>query len=122
MINKIHKIRIIRLKVEFINRKFKIPRKKIDIKIINNYVDNFIKNSIEDKIIPDIVLEILSYNKVNEDVSLYSTEYKAHLEVLDRIITKVVRDMSRFIVRDSTDNLVSKYNNNYLINKYNKET
>ena len=89
-------------------RKFKIPRKKVDNKIINNYVDNFIKNSIEDKIIPDLVLEILSYNKVNEDVSLYSTEYKAHLEVLDRIITKVVRDMSRFIVRESTNNLVSK--------------
>ena len=35
-------------------------------------------------------MEILTYNKVNEDVSLYSTEYKAHLEILERIITKVV--------------------------------
>ena len=63
---------------------------------------------IKDKIIPDLVLEVLTYNKYNEDVSLYSTEYRAYLEVMDRVLLKVIRDMSRFIVRDATDNLVGK--------------
>ena len=58
--------------------------------------------------VPDLVLEVLTYNKYNEDVSLYSTDYRVQVEIMDRIITKVVRDMSRFIVRESTDNLVGK--------------
>jgi len=53
---------------------------------MENYVDRFVRNYIEDKIVPDIVLEILAYNKYNEDVHLYSTEYRAHLEVMDRIV------------------------------------
>jgi hypothetical protein len=62
----------------------------------------------QDKMVPDIVLELLTYNKYNEDVSLYSTDYRAHLEIMDKVILKVVRDMSRFTVRESTDNLVGK--------------
>lgn len=56
--------------------------------------------------IPDLVLEILTYNKYNEDVSLYSTEYKAHLEIMDKIIMKVVKDIANFTVREATGNLV----------------
>lgn len=56
---------------------------------------------------PDIVLEILAYNKYNEDVHLYSTEYRAHLEVMDRIILRVVKDQCVAVVKESTDNLVS---------------
>jgi hypothetical protein len=55
-----------------------------------------------------MVLEILTYNKYNEDVSMYSTEYKAQLEIMDKVLLKVIKDMSRFIVRESTDNLVGK--------------
>lgn len=48
--------------------------------------------------IPDLVLEILTYNKYNEDVSLYSSEYKAHLEIMDKIILKVIKDISHSTV------------------------
>lgn len=58
--------------------------------------------------IPDLVLEILTYNKYNEDVSLYSTEYKAHLEIMDKIIMKVVKDISRATVKESTSHLVGR--------------
>lgn len=44
--------------------------------------------------IPDLVLEILTYNKYNEDVSLYSTEYRSHLEIMDKILNKVVKDIA----------------------------
>lgn len=56
---------------------------------------------------PDLVLEILAYNKYNEDVHLYSTEYRAHLEVMDRIILRVVREECSAVVKESTDNLVT---------------
>lgn len=68
------------------SRKYLIPRRKVAFKLMENYVDRFVRNYIEDKIVPDIVLEILAYNKYNEDVHLYSTEYRAHLEVMDRIV------------------------------------
>lgn len=44
-------------------RKFKYPKAKIDNKLVHNYVDNLVKHFIEDKIIPDLVVEILTYNK-----------------------------------------------------------
>lgn len=73
-------------------RKWLIPKKKQILKLINAYVDRLIRNFVEDKMIPDIVLEIIHYNKFNEDVSLYSTEYRAYLEVMDKILMRVVKD------------------------------
>lgn len=88
-------------------RKYLIPRRKVAFRLMDNYVDRLIKNYIEDKIVPDIVLEILAYNKYNEDVHLYSTEYRAYLEVMDRIVMRVIRDQAEAVVKESTDNLVT---------------
>ncbi|KAL4449571.1 hypothetical protein ABPG74_007394 [Tetrahymena malaccensis] len=88
-------------------RKYVIPRKKAMINIMKNYVDKLIKNYVEDKIVPDIVLEVLAYNKYNEDVHLYSTEYRTYLEIMDRIVQRVVRNEAQQVVKESTDNIVT---------------
>ncbi|KAL4495566.1 hypothetical protein ABPG72_020307 [Tetrahymena utriculariae] len=88
-------------------RKYVIPRKKANINIMKNYIDKLIKNYVEDKIVPDIVLEVLAYNKYNEDVHLYSTEYRTYLEIMDRIVQRVVRNEAQQVVKESTDNIVS---------------
>jgi hypothetical protein len=43
------------------------------------------------KIIPDIVLEIINYNKYNEDLSLFSDEYRIYNEIANRIVEKTVK-------------------------------
>ncbi|EAR98142.1 IQ calmodulin-binding motif protein (macronuclear) [Tetrahymena thermophila SB210] len=88
-------------------RKYVVPRKKAMINVMRNYVDKLVKNYVEDKIVPDIVLEVLAYNKYNEDVHLYSTEYRTYLEIMDRIVQRVVRNEAQQVVKESTDNIVS---------------
>ncbi|KRX06700.1 hypothetical protein PPERSA_09102 [Pseudocohnilembus persalinus] len=99
-------------------RKFILPKKKTDNRIMENYVDRLMKHYIEDKMIPDLVLEILTYNKYNEDVSLYSTEYRSHLEIMDKILNKVVKDIAQHTVRESTGSLIE----NILSNQQNKKS
>ncbi len=43
------------------------------------------------KLIPDLVIEVLTHNKYNEDASLYSSEYRIMVEVFDRIANRVVK-------------------------------
>lgn len=62
----------------------------------------------QDKIIPDIVLEILTYNKYNEDASLYSTEYRIYLEIMEKVMRNVIVKTSRSIAQEAVNNLVSE--------------
>lgn len=55
------------------------------------------------------MLEIITFNKYNEDVSLYSTDYRMHLEIMDKICRNVIVSVSRSIANEATDSLVSEY-------------
>lgn len=55
--------------------------------------DSIIDHYIEDVFIPDLVLEILTKNRVYENIDLYSDENKVLFQIRMDIIEKVVRDM-----------------------------
>lgn len=54
-------------------------------------VDRLVDAYIEDKFIPDIVLEIITKNRVYENVDLYSDENKVLYMVRQGIVERVVR-------------------------------
>jgi hypothetical protein len=67
------------------------------------------------------VLEILTYNKYNEDVSLYSTEYRMHLELMEKVCRNVIVNISRSIAQEAADGIVSEFSLlRELINPLNK--
>lgn len=55
--------------------------------------DKLVNSYIEDVFLPDIVLEILTKNRVYENVELYSPEIRAMVSVRQGIIDRVVRRM-----------------------------
>ena len=59
--------------------------------------------------IPDILLEILRHNNITEDVGLYSTDNKALYEIRKNIMDKVLLEMSREVLRETIDTVVSQY-------------
>ena len=65
------------------------------------YTDSLIDHYIEDVFIPDMVLEILTKNRVYENIDLYSNENKILYEVRQNIIEKVVRQMTKEVVRNT---------------------
>lgn len=69
---------------------------------------------------PDLVMEVLANNRINEDISLYSTELRSYMSIMDRVIGKVVTEYSTIIVRDATNTIVSEYLIFVLFNKYSK--
>lgn len=72
-------------------------------------VDSMIDHYIEDVYIPDLLLELLSKNRVYENFDLYSDENRILYEVRASIIENVVRDMVKDTVKGSTDNIVNRY-------------
>jgi hypothetical protein len=54
-------------------------------------VDKIINNYIEDVFLPDIVLEILTKNRIYENVELYSVENRMFFQIRGDIIEKVIR-------------------------------
>lgn len=92
-------------------------RKKIFPQILQFHVasvrtvDSMIDHYIEDVYIPDLLLEILTKNKVYENFDLYSDENKILYEVRYSIMEKVIRDMIKETVKTSTDNIVNRYLN-----------
>jgi len=56
-------------------------------------VDKIIETYIEDSFIPDLVLEILTKNRVYENVELYSDENKILFQIRASIMERVLRDM-----------------------------
>ena len=65
------------------------------------YTDSLIDHYIEDVFIPDMVLEILTKNRVYENIDLYSNENKILYEVRQNIIEKVVRSMTKEVVKNT---------------------
>ena len=82
------------------------------------YADSLIDHYIEDIFIPDLVLEILTKNRVYENVDLYSDENKILYQIRLDIIEKVVRDMCKQCVKAGTDKMV----NDYLNKRYRTKT
>lgn len=74
-------------------------------------VDSMIDHYIEDVYIPDLLLELLAKNKVYENFDLYSEENRVLYEVRAGIMEKVIRDMVKETVKNSTDNIVNRYLN-----------
>ena len=63
------------------------------------FADSMIDHYIEDVFIPDLVLEILTKNRVYENIDLYSDENKILYQIRQDIIEKVVREMTKQTVR-----------------------
>lgn len=75
------------------------------------YVDSLLDHYIEDIFIPDLVLEILTKNRVYENVDLYSDENKILYQIRGDILEKVVRDMAKDTLKVTTDSIVNEYLN-----------
>ncbi|CAD8059396.1 unnamed protein product [Paramecium sonneborni] len=88
-------------------RRFKIPRIKQKIKVCQLYAEDYLRKVLYDKFIPDIVLEVITYNKYNQDLSLYSDKHQAYLKIIDDLLNRVVRRMANEVVKDQTDYLVT---------------
>ena len=65
------------------------------------FTDSLIDHYIEDVFIPDLVLEILTKNRIYENVDLYSDENKILFQIRQDIMEKVVRDMTKQVVRNT---------------------
>lgn len=57
--------------------------------------------------IPQMIIEILKRNEINEDVGLYSQKNQVFYEVRLGILEKVMRQMTRECVNSTIDTLVS---------------
>ncbi|CDW83626.1 iq calmodulin-binding motif family protein [Stylonychia lemnae] len=75
------------------------------------YTDSLIDHYIEDIFIPDLVLEILTKNRVYENVDLYSDENKILYQIRADMIEKVVRQMTKETVKVAQDQIVNEYLN-----------
>ena len=58
-----------------------------------------------------MVLEILTKNRVYENIDLYSDENKCLFQLRGDIIEKVVRSMARDVMKVTTDKIVNEYLN-----------
>ena len=84
----------------YYTRKFRIPKLRIQ-RIINLKIsDDLINTFIEDKFIPDIVLEVVTSNKYNEDLQLYSEEHRVHLRYISDIFDRTIRKMCQQVVKE----------------------
>jgi hypothetical protein len=63
--------------------------------------DSIIDHYIEDTFIPDLLLEILTKNRIYENIDLYSDENKVLFQIRMDIIEKVVRDMVKQSVKQA---------------------
>lgn len=61
--------------------------------------------------IPDLVLEILTKNRIYENVDLYSDENKVLYQVRQDVFERVVRQIARETVREAQDRIVNEYLN-----------
>ena len=64
---------------------------------------------IEDVFIPDILLEILSKNRVYENFDLYSDENRILYELRASLLDGVIRDMVKETVKTTSDSIVDNY-------------
>ncbi len=78
----------------------RIPHLKYSRMAAKQVVDKLIDNYIGETYIPDILLEIVTMNKVSEDFGLYSPATQLLLEVRQSIIAEAVRDEVESVARE----------------------
>lgn len=61
--------------------------------------DKIVDNFIEDTFIPDLVLEILTKNRVHENLDLYSTENKLLFALRETLFETVMRNEVKNVMR-----------------------
>lgn len=61
--------------------------------------DKIVDNFIEDTFIPDLVLEILTKNRVHENLDLYSTENKLLYALRETLFETVLRNEVKNVMR-----------------------
>ena len=71
--------------------------------------DKLIDNFIEDKFIPDLVLEILTKNRVHENLDLYSTENKLLFALRQTIFDAVIKNEVRHVMRAAQSQIIDEY-------------
>lgn len=78
------------------------------------------ENYNKDKLIPDIVMEVIAYNKYNQDLSLYSDKHRVFIKYIDDILFRVVKKLAREVVKEQTDYLVTRCNTIIIFSIMNK--
>lgn len=63
--------------------------------------DKLVDNYIEDTFIPDLVLEILTKNRVHENLDLYSTENKLLFAIRQTIFDAVIKNEVKNVMRSA---------------------
>jgi len=77
--------------------------------LAEDYIVRKVNEWLEDKIIPDLVMEVITHNKYNEDFSLYSPSYQTYYEIVDKISNNVISEMAREVVTQYTDQVVNEF-------------
>ncbi len=64
-------------------------------------VDRIVDRYIEDKFLPDLVLEIITKNRVHENLDLYSVQNRLLYDIRQSIFERVVRQMVKVAMREA---------------------
>ena len=83
--------------------------------------DKIIANYIEDKFIPDLVLEILTKNRVHENLDLYSTENKLLFALRQTIFDQVLKNEVKNVMRLAQSKIIDEYLMKRDLKKYAEE-
>jgi hypothetical protein len=77
------------------------------IKVADKLVDSYI----EDTFLPDLILEIITKNRVYENIDLYSAENRVLYALRASIIEDVIRKEVRSTMRVAQSQIVTEYLN-----------
>jgi len=80
-------------------RKHKIRHIKESYKAVNLVVDSLITNYINTNFIPDILLELVTLNRITETFDLYSPQTQVLIQIRNNLITNVVKSQTRDICK-----------------------
>ncbi len=64
-------------------------------------VDRIVDRYIEDTFLPDLVLEIITKNRVHENLDLYSVQNRLLYDIRQSIFERVVRQMVKVAMREA---------------------
>lgn len=56
-------------------RRFFIPKLRLRLRAYNMMAEEFLRKTLYDKFVPDLVMEVIAYNKHNQDLTLYSDKH-----------------------------------------------
>jgi hypothetical protein len=73
--------------------------------------DKLIDSYIEDTFLPDLILEIITKNRVYENLDLYSVENRLLYALRASILEDVVRKEVRAVMRVAQSSIVNEYLN-----------